>query len=101
MALTPEEISRVSEDLIRASESRQPISPLTETFPQLDLMDAYKIQLMVANRRMKSGARVVGKKIGLTSPAMQEMFGVDEPDYGHLFDDMAIFQGEAFPISRM
>ena len=101
MTLTSEQLTGVSEDLIRASESRQPISPLTETFPQIDLVDAYNIQLMVVNRRLKAGARVVGKKIGLTSPAMQEMLGVDEPDYGHLFDDMVIFQEEAFPVSRL
>ena len=46
-----------------------------------------------AKLRVADGAKLVGRKIGLTSRAMQEMFGISDPDYGHLFDDMAIAHG--------
>lgn len=101
MALTPEQLRSASESLIQAAGSKQPIGPLTITFPQLEIEDAYKIQLNVVKHRLENGTKIVGKKIGLTSPAMQKMFNVNEPDYGHLFDDMNVFQGEAFPMSNL
>jgi 2-keto-4-pentenoate hydratase len=56
----------------------------------LDVEDAYRIQLETIRRKTQAGLLVSGKKIGLTSKAMQELLGVDEPDYGHLLDTMKI-----------
>ncbi len=98
MTLTTEQLSGVSESLLNAAENKQPIAPPTEIYPQLDMENAYKIQLDVVSHRVAGGARIVGKKIGLTSPAMQKMLGVDEPDYGHLLDDMSVFQGEGMAM---
>jgi len=78
------------ERLRAAERDRQPIGPLTETFPGLDADDAYQIQLANIRRRLAAGARVRGHKVGLSSPVMQQMMGVDEPDYGHLLDDMVL-----------
>jgi 2-keto-4-pentenoate hydratase len=63
--------------------------------------DAYRIQLLNVKRRLADGRKIVGKKIGLTSPAMQTMFGVGEPDYGHLLDDMLIHQGEGLKVEQL
>ncbi len=69
-----------------------PIAPLTETFPGIDVVDAYEIQLSNIRRKITAGARVRGHKVGLSSPVMQQMMGVDEPDYGHLLDTMVLSQ---------
>ena len=56
--------------------------------------DAYEIQLINIRRRLDEGRLIRGHKVGLSSKAMQEMMGVDEPDYGHLLDDMFVFEGD-------
>jgi 2-keto-4-pentenoate hydratase len=73
-----------------------PIEQLTAAPEGFHPADAYRVQLAVADIRRGLGHRVVGKKIGLTSKAMQQMAGVDEPDYGHLFDGMWIDDGGSF-----
>jgi 2-keto-4-pentenoate hydratase len=78
-------------DVLRLAElKRAPIEPLVTSYPGIDVEDAYRIQLLNIHRRVSAGAAVVGHKVGLSSRAMQEMMGVDEPDYGHLLDDMAL-----------
>ncbi|MBV9322086.1 MAG: 2-keto-4-pentenoate hydratase [Mycobacterium sp.] len=79
-------------DLAQAERSRAPISPLTAAYPEIDVVDAYEIQLINIRQRVAEGARVVGHKVGLSSLAMQQMMGVDEPDYGHLLDEMQVFE---------
>lgn len=79
-------------DLAQAERSRQPIAPLTGAHPEIDVVDAYEIQLINIRQRVAEGARVVGHKVGLSSLAMQQMMGVDEPDYGHLLDEMQVFE---------
>jgi 2-keto-4-pentenoate hydratase len=78
--------------LERAQLDREPIAPLTETFPAMDVADAYEIQLINIERRLTNGSVVRGHKVGLSSRAMQQMMGVDEPDYGHLLHDMFFFE---------
>jgi 2-keto-4-pentenoate hydratase len=88
----------VAEKLYLAEKSGTPVDPLTETYPNLTPEQAYAIQLEgVAIRRERDSRKVVGKKIGLATIAMQKQIGVDEPDYGHLFDHMLVREGE--PIS--
>jgi 2-keto-4-pentenoate hydratase len=79
-------------DLAQAERSREPIAPLTAANPQIDVVDAYEIQLINIRQRVAEGARVVGHKVGLSSLAMQQMMGVNEPDYGHLLDEMQVFE---------
>jgi 2-keto-4-pentenoate hydratase len=79
-------------ELARAERTRRPISPLTAAQPGIDVVDAYEIQLINIRQRVATGARVVGHKVGLSSAAMQQMMGVDEPDYGHLLDEMEVFE---------
>src|ERR1700722_9849338 len=79
-------------DLAEAERSRVPIAPLTEGHADIDVVDAYEIQLINIRQRVAEGARVVGHKVGLSSEAMQKMMNVDEPDYGHLLDEMAVHE---------
>jgi 2-keto-4-pentenoate hydratase len=84
------ETKELSELLIKAAESRKGISPLTEIKPGLTMEEAYGIQLDTIKIRQKNGETISGKKIGLTSLAMQELLGVNEPDYGHLLHSMEV-----------
>jgi 2-keto-4-pentenoate hydratase len=86
-----------AELLWAAERDLAPIDPLTETFPGIDPVDAYEIQLINIRRKIAAGARVRGHKVGLSSPVMQQMMGVNEPDYGHLLDSM-VLSGGAVPI---
>lgn len=78
----------LAERLATAEVTRHPIAPL----PVIDVVDAYEIQLLNIRRRVEAGASIVGHKVGLSSLAMQQMMGVDEPDYGHLLADMEVFE---------
>jgi 2-oxopent-4-enoate hydratase len=101
MTLNETQIMELAETLILASEKAQPVAPLTEKQPDISVDEAYRIQLATVERRLSEGRKIIGKKIGLTSPAMQQMFNVGEPDYGHLFDDMIAYQGEPIPFSGL
>ncbi|MDX3361962.1 Dabb family protein [Streptomyces griseoaurantiacus] len=87
--------------LHRAELTRSTIPPLSEQVPGLSVADAYRIQQLNVSRRLRDGGVVVGQKVGLTSVAMQEQLGVDEPDYGVLFDDMLVGDGRPIPVSGL
>ncbi len=86
--------------LATAERDRVPIAPLRETYPGLDVVDAYEIALTNIRGRLAGGATVHGHKVGLSSAAMQQMMGVDEPDYGHLLSDMALREDEPVSAGR-
>jgi len=90
--LNDDDRTKAAAALERAELDRVPIAPLSETFPAMDVGDAYQIQLLNIARRVAGGSVVRGHKVGLSSRAMQQMMGVDEPDYGHLLHDMFIFE---------
>ena len=77
----------------------RPIPPLIETEPGLEVADSYEIQSINIRREIDGGARIVGHKIGLTSPAMQQMMGVDIPDFGHLLDTMVPDTSRPVPLA--
>lgn len=91
----------LADRLYRAENARRPIKPLTDDFPSLSLGDAYGIQQLNADRRIHSGQRILGHKIGLTAKTMQEKFGVSEPDYGHLFDNMFLAPGSPLNLAEL
>ena len=91
---------RVAEALREAESRRRPIPPLRESWPEIDVVDAYEIQLLNVRHRRESGVTVRGHKVGLSSRAMQEMMGVDEPDYGHLLSDMEVSSEDPVPADR-
>jgi 2-keto-4-pentenoate hydratase len=90
MGLTATEREQAADLLREAEASRVAVPPLVQTFPSIDVVDSYEIQLLNIRRRLAAGATVYGHKVGLSSKAMQEMMGVDEPDYGHLLSDMVL-----------
>ncbi len=89
-----------AEELKRAERDRAPIPPLVQTYPDMDVVDSYEIQLINIRERLAAGSTVLGHKVGLSSKAMQEMMGVDEPDYGHLLSDMEVFTDRPVDVSR-
>ena len=76
--------------LFGALRSRHSIPPLSKQDPSLTIDDAYAISLDFLGRRIKDGEKVVGKKIGVTSKAVQDMLGVHQPDFGFLTDWMHV-----------
>jgi 2-keto-4-pentenoate hydratase len=92
--------AEVAHLLLSAYRTRVPVEPLIEKYRGLTLSDAYEIQLLQIRRRVAAGARVKGHKVGLTSAAMRRQMGVDQPDYGHLLDDMFWLEHQPIPMSR-
>ena len=87
-------IKALAEKLLAAEKDRKPIPPLTDTETLLTVDEAYRVQLQVVELKKSSGQIVIGKKIGITSLAMQAMLGVEEPDYGHILNGMVVMEGE-------
>ena len=83
--------------LMAAAREHKQAAQLSKTWPDISIEDAYAISTEVARRRIAAGARLIGHKVGLTSKAMQRSSQIDEPDYGHLLDDMMIADGARIP----
>ncbi|MEU3609630.1 2-keto-4-pentenoate hydratase [Streptomyces sp. NPDC035033] len=98
--LTDRQRHEAAELLRSAEDAVTPIAPLSETYPGIDTVDAYEIQLVNIRRRLAAGAEVRGHKVGLSSPVMQRMMGVGEPDYGHLLDTMELTPGTPVEAAR-
>ena len=94
-------IRTLADMLLAAETSRKPIAPLSESDPGISVDEAYRIQLRIMEMKKSSGQVVVGKKIGLTSLAMQAMLGVKEPDYGHILNGMVVMEGEKIPTAEL
>ncbi|WP_028216654.1 2-keto-4-pentenoate hydratase [Paraburkholderia oxyphila] len=97
--MMPQQIEKAAMALAEAARTGKYIAPLRETYEQMSVEDAYAIQRMNTERRVAEGRRIVGCKIGLTSVAVQKQLGVDQPDFGVLFDDMGYGDGEPIPAS--
>jgi len=89
-----------AEALYKASRTRTPLPPLTTTHPDMTVADAYAVQSELCDMLLAEGDRVVGYKLGLTSAAMQQMFGLDEPDYGPVFASGVVDDGAAVDVGR-
>lgn len=87
--------------LIKAENTLVGIEPLTSSYPDLRIEDAYHIQLFNVSEKVNQGNKIVGKKVGLTSKAMQQLLGVNEPDYGHLLSNMIIEDGGMVPKKKV
>lgn len=87
--------------LLQAEQERVGIAALTEQNTSFTTQDAYAVQLEIIKHKLAQGQTVVGKKIGLTSLAMQQLLGVDEPDYGHLLDEMVVENGTELSFDRV
>lgn len=89
-----------ADSLYDADTQVKTIPQLSQTYADIELEDAYAIQQLWLERRIKEGARLVGRKIGLTSRAMQMASNFTEPDYGYLTDDMMLADGAQIKASR-
>ncbi len=94
-------LAELAGKLAAAERTREPIAPLTESHPELTVADAYRIQQINVHRRKAEGGLVRGRKVGLTSAAMQQQLGVDEPDFGALFAEMIVEEGDAIPLAEL
>lgn len=94
-------VTEVADLLTGASDSGSPISPVRELIGDADIGLAYAVQHELVRRRLAGGAEVVGRKIGLTSPAVQRQLGVDQPDFGVLFADMDVSDVDTLSSARL
>lgn len=92
------QLEEAARRLLRADAERMPCTPVRDLIGADDLHAAYAVQQRVVRDRIQRGGVVVGRKIGLTSTAVQEQLGVDRPDFGILFADMAHLDGDTVPI---
>lgn len=99
--MTPDQIQEAAASLRDAARTGEFIAPLRERYPSLDAASAYAIQHANTQRRLAEGRRRVGCKIGLTAPTVQRQLGVDQPDFGVLFDDMGWGDGEAIVLASL
>ncbi len=97
--MTPINVDVISNELLDAYRSRKTLAPLSATYPGLSVDDAYAIQQRQRATRLGAGAGLIGFKVGLTSAAMRQQLGVDQPDYGHLFTDMLYAGDEPIPTN--
>ena len=88
MPLSEAERKQSVEILLKAERDRKQATQLSTTYPHITIEDSYWIQSEVTRRKFETGRRVRGHKVGLTSKAMQLSSQIDEPDYGHLLDNM-------------
>ena len=94
-----EKIQAYGDELYDALRNRSVVDPLTEREPDITIEDAYHISLRMVNRRLDDGEKIVGKKIGVTSKAVQNMLNVHQPDFGYLTDRMVYGTSDEMPIS--
>ena len=93
------EVERHGDELYAALRGRSVLAPLTERAPDITIDDAYYVSRRLLGRRLDDGERVIGKKIGVTSKAVQDMLGVHQPDFGFLTDRMRVDGAEISIVS--
>lgn len=95
----------IADLLWQAQSGGVPCAPVRELFEGRDAAAqealAYDVQQVNIRRQLSSGRRIVGRKIGLTSPTVQKQLGVDRPDYGTLLDNMAVVDGEPIETTAL
>ncbi|MER5802164.1 2-keto-4-pentenoate hydratase [Streptomyces mirabilis] len=104
MTRTPADSHAVAQAVARlaaAVDEGRPVAPVRDLLGEHDLAAAYAVQQELTRRRGETGAVIVGRKIGLTSPAVQQQLGVDQPDFGVLFADMDVSGLPEVPSGRL
>ena len=89
--------------LLTAENSRMPIAPITEEYAQISVDEAYQVQFRLIENKLAAtpNSRMAGKKIGLTSLAMQNLFGVYEPIYGCLLSSMEVVNDGIIQLEKL
>ena len=99
--MTQPNIQAIAARLREAEHRREVIEPVRGEIAADDLTTAYAVQQINLDARVAAGERIVGRKIGLTSLAVQKQLGVDQPDFGALFENMAYGDSEPMPLTRL
>ncbi|MBT4939949.1 MAG: 2-keto-4-pentenoate hydratase [Rhodospirillaceae bacterium] len=99
--MSDDAIQKAADWLHEAYQSGVGCEPVRDLLPEGDVDAAYAVQEINTERRLASGARMVGRKIGLTSKLVQKQLGVDRPDFGILFADMSVPDGEEVDTSTL
>ena len=94
-------ITAAAARLQTAGRTNVPCRPVRDLIGAFDVDLAYTVQQRLTRDRLAAGARIVGRKVGLTSPAVQRQLGVDRPDFGVLFDDMDVSDLPEVPSERL
>jgi 2-keto-4-pentenoate hydratase len=97
----PPAVGKAADVLAEATRTRAACPPVRTFLDDGDLEAAYAVQQLNVRRGLDAGRRIVGRKIGLTSPAVQRQLGVDQPDFGTLFADMAVPDGGEVAAGRL
>ena len=100
MSLSPEQIAQIAEELAEADRAHSVIPRITARYPAASVEDSYAIQGVWRDKNLAAGRTLVGRKIGLTSKAMQQATGITEPDYGVMFDDTVYESGADIPVAH-
>ncbi|CAK7022047.1 MAG: 2-hydroxyhexa-2,4-dienoate hydratase [Desulfovibrio sp.] len=93
-------VKALAKNLRNAELKRKPVGALTATHPNMTVEDAYAVQYAAVETRIAEGGTLIGKKVGLTSRAMQDFLRVSEPDFGHLFADMLCDEETPVSVNR-
>jgi len=99
--LTPAETMAIGDELYAALRARRTVAPITDRVADVTTDDAYHASRRMLERRIADGERVVGKKIGVTSEAVQRMLRVHQPDFGFLTDAMMFDSGAEIAIDAL
>jgi 2-oxopent-4-enoate/cis-2-oxohex-4-enoate hydratase len=94
-------ITQLGDELHEALIARRTVEPLTSRHPGITVDEAYRVQQRMVSRRLGGGAKVVGKKIGVTSRAVMNMLGVSQPDFGYVLDSMIYSEGQSIPMASL
>lgn len=98
--LSDAQVNEIADELAEATRTGGTIPLISPRFPGMSVEDSYAVQRVWRTRREAAGARVIGHKIGLTSKAMQDATGINEPDYGVIFEDQVVHSGETVEHQR-
>ncbi len=98
--ISDEQARQFADALYAARRDRAPIEPFTGTMPDLGMLDGYAIQEHLVRRLVEDGEVISGYKLGLTSAAMQNLLGVDRPDFGPVFASTVYRDGVEIPVDR-
>lgn len=101
MALDRKIIERHGDELFEALQSCSTLAPLRDRVEGLTIEDSYHIAARMVERRVAAGETIIGKKIGVTSKAVQDAIGVFEPDFGQMTSGMRYDNGQAIDVSKL
>ena len=101
MTLATADIQKIAQDIWHAEQTGEWTEAPSNRFPDITVEDGYAIGTAVRDLKIAAGRSVKGHKIGLTSKAMRDMTGATEPDYGYIYDDWFVMEGEAVQRSKL